>query len=103
MLRLVQVLFSTKDSSDNSSFDLCDSRHFHDTQPKSLEIQTCSVTKRSLCRAKIKQCETSSSDRAFYLMKLQPQFSFWNMTTSHENQELLEMLTQFFTTISVMH
>ena len=45
-------------------------RNFNVTQPKRLEIQTCYYNKNSV---KLKQCETSSSCRVFYLMKRKPE------------------------------
>ena len=69
-----------KNESDNSSFDLrtpgtaFSGRHFHVTQRKSLEIQTCSITKRRIKNnVELNHCEMSSSYRVFYLVKLKPQ------------------------------
>ena len=43
----------------------------------------------------LKHCETSSSCRVFYLMKLKPEkemyYFFWNMITSHENFSALRI------------
>ena len=78
-------------------------RHFHVTQCKSLEIQTCCMVLyyNRTNPVELKHCEMSSSCRVFYLMKLKPEkkgnISFCNMVTSYENQEYqVHVSTHFF-------